>query len=126
VLNQVGSPGLMGGRIDGDCSPWFKHCRGVAGIGGPRTPSSSCSTLHHVAPNFVESGASEQRLRDGRCVLERGRWPSAVAGCRKVEGASLAVGSLMDASDQISRCYFRIVIWVIHPESNGGKQIEHI
>jgi hypothetical protein len=35
----------------------------------------------------------------GRCDLSRGRWPSAVAVCQRVEGGSLAVGFLMGGSD---------------------------
>jgi hypothetical protein len=85
------------------------HRRGVAGIGGLRTPthqpqvllypSSSHSTLDRVAPEFVESRAWKQRWGVGRCDLSRGRWPSVVAGCRRVEGESLAVGFLMDDLD---------------------------
>jgi hypothetical protein len=37
-----------------------------------------------------------------------------------------AVGSSMDAGDQISRIHFGLVIWVVHPESNGGDLIDHI
>jgi hypothetical protein len=38
----------------------------------------------------------------------------------------MAVGSSMDAGDQISRSHFRLVILVVHLESNGGDLIEHI